>query len=367
MAATPSLIPELEEVVGGSPERRAETAKRIAALFVSSAGRFNEDHVGLFDDVLGRLIVEMETKAKAELSQRLAPVSNAPRQVVRTLAHDDDIDVAGPVLTRSERLGESDLVEVARTKGQEHLLAISERRPIGKAVTDVLVRRGDRQVARMVAANKQAELSETGFTSLVQRAGRDGILAEKVALRPDIPPHLFQQLVTQATQVVRERLLATVKAQNQPEITRVLERLSGEARAARPQRDYTRAQQVVLALQRANRLDERGVSAFIKAGRAEEVVAGMALLCSVPIAVVERLIGSDRADPVLILCKAIGFSWPTARAILGLRGGNSDARAQGFEAAMANFERLTPSTAQRVVRFWQLPQSDDAPADPAPD
>jgi uncharacterized protein (DUF2336 family) len=360
MAATPSLIPELEDVVErGSPERRAETVKRIAALFLSSAQRFNEEHVSLFDGVLGRLIVEIETKAKAELSQRLAPVPNAPIEVVRALARDDDISVAGPVLMRSERLGESDLVELARTKGPEHLLAISGRRAIGKAVTDVLVRRGDRHVARKVAANRQAQLSETGFSGLVQRAGRDGILAEKVALRPDIPPHLFHDLVTQATQVVRDRLLASVKAQNPSDIGRILNKVSGEVGAAVPQRDYTRAQQMVQALQRARRLDERAVIAFTKAGRIEEIVAGLALLCGVPIEVVDRLIGGDRADPVLILCKAIGFSWPTTRGIMALRPGTGEARTQVLDAASANFERLLPATAQRVVRFWQLPQSDD--------
>jgi uncharacterized protein (DUF2336 family) len=358
MAATPSLIPELEDVVQrGSPERRTETVKRIAALFLASAERFNEAHVGVFDGVLSRLIVEIETKAKAELSQRLAPIPNAPIEVVRALAHDDDIAVAGPVLMRSERLGESDLVELARTKGPEHLLAISGRRTIGKAVTDVLVRRGDRQVARKVASNRQAELSETGFSSLVERAGRDGILAEKVALRPDIPPDLFRELLTQATQVVRARLMASVKAQNPSIIGRVLSKVSGEVGAAAPQRDYTRAQQMVQAAQRAQRLDERAVVAFTKAGRIEEVVAALALLCAVPIEVVERLLGGDRADPVLILCKAVGFSWPTTRGVMSLRSGGGDTRA--LDAAFANFERLLPGTAQRVVRFGQLPQSDD--------
>ena len=99
MSVPASLIPELEEVVErASPERRAETLKRITALFLDGASRFNEDHVRLFDDVFGRLIGEIESKARAELSNRLAPVGNAPVAVVRQLAHDDDISIAGPVL-----------------------------------------------------------------------------------------------------------------------------------------------------------------------------------------------------------------------------------------------------------------------------
>src|SRR5215813_8644357 len=170
MSATASLIPELEEVIQhGSPERRAETLKRITTYFLSGASLFNDDHVKLFDHVFGRLIHEIETKARAELSNRLAPVGNAPAEVLRRLAHDDDIAVAGPVLTQSKRLSETDLVAIAKTKSQAHLLAISSRSGIAVPVTDVLVQRGDAEVVRSVAENRGAQISEAGFSTLVDR------------------------------------------------------------------------------------------------------------------------------------------------------------------------------------------------------
>src|SRR5205823_5070106 len=129
--------------------------------------------VGLFDDVFGRLINEIEVKARAELSNRLAPVSNAPVQVVRRLAKDDDISVAGPILQHSQRLPESDLVHIAKTKSQAHLLVISGRSGIAEPVTDVLVRRGDLHVVRGVADNRSARLSDDGFTELIRRAEKD--------------------------------------------------------------------------------------------------------------------------------------------------------------------------------------------------
>src|SRR5262249_60110704 len=134
----------------------------------------------------------IETKARAELPNQLAPVGNAPTQVVRRLARDDDIAVAGPLLKQSPRLAETDLVDIAQTKSQAHLLAISERPGIAEPVTDVLVRRGDQEVVRSVADNPEARISEGGFFTLVDRAEKDGVLAEKVGLRPDIPPRLFR-------------------------------------------------------------------------------------------------------------------------------------------------------------------------------
>src|SRR6185312_14186290 len=109
---------------------------------------------------------------------------------------------------------------------QAHLLALSTRKIISEAVSEVLVSRGDRDVARSVANNRQARLSENAFTTLVQRAEQDNILAEKVGLRTDIPPRLFRQLLMQATEVVRNRLLAQAKPETQSEIRRVLEKVS---------------------------------------------------------------------------------------------------------------------------------------------
>ncbi len=208
MTNTASLIPELEQVIQtGTPQRRAEMLKHITALFLDGASRFSDQHVELFDDVFARLIVEIEAKARAELSNRLAPVANAPAKVVRQLANDDDISVAAPVLLKSKRLADLDLVDIARSKSQAHLLAIASRSGVPERVTDELVERGDREVVRSVAENRKARLSNRGFSVLVRRAEQDGVLAEKVGLRPDIPPALFRELLLKATEVVQQRLL----------------------------------------------------------------------------------------------------------------------------------------------------------------
>lgn len=178
MSAHALLIPELDEVVErGSPERRAKTLRRITTLFLDGAGQFNDDHLGLFDLVFNRLIVGAEVKLRTELSHRLAPLGTVPAEVVRRLAHDDDIAVAGPVLARSRQLAAADLVTIARTRDEAHLLAIAGRGRIVEAVTDVLIRRGDREVDHRLADNPGARLSERGFFTIVERAKTDSVLA----------------------------------------------------------------------------------------------------------------------------------------------------------------------------------------------
>jgi uncharacterized protein (DUF2336 family) len=359
MSAPVSLIPELEDVIQqGSPERRAETLKRITAFFLDGASRFNDDHVRVFDEVFSCLITEIETKARMELSHRLAPVGNAPLEVVRRLAQDDDIAVAAPVLKQSPRIAESDLIDIAQTKSQAHLLAISSRGGIAEPVTEVLIRRGDREVARKVAENRGARFSDDSFSRLVDRAEQDGMLAEKVGLRPDIPPRLFRDLLLKATEVVQQRLLASATPETQAEIRRVLAKVSDQVGATAGPRNYAAAQDLIAALHRDGKLDESALVDFAKQGRYEETVAALACLCAVPIEVVDRLMGGDRPDPVLILCKSAGWGWPTVKAIITSRPGGRGTSSQGLDTAYANFDRLSPTTAQRVMRFWQV-RSDD--------
>jgi uncharacterized protein (DUF2336 family) len=359
MAATASLIPELEEMLAhGTLEKRAETLKRITTLFLDGASRYNDDHVRLFDDVFTRLIAEIESKARAELSHRIAPLQNAPSEVVRELARDDDIAVAGPVLQQSPKLAEADLVSIAKTKSQAHLLAISGRTGIAEPVTDILVRRGDREVMHSVAGNRGAKLSEDSFTALVSQAETDNALAEKVGARPDIPPRLFRELLLKATEVVQQRLFASAKPETQAEIRRVLAKVSSEVGARAAPRDYTAAKKLVEEMRREGKLNEAALVEFAKASKYEETVAALAALCSVPIEVVDRLMGGERPDPVLILCKSAGWGWPTVRAIILSRPNAKGTSSQGLDNAFANFERLSASTAQRVMRFWQVRQSD---------
>jgi len=355
MGTPASLLPELEEVVQhGSAEKRAETLRRITSLFLDSANSFNADHVALFDDVIGYLIEEIEAKALAELARRLAPVPNAPAGVVRTLAGHDDIEVAGPVL-KAARLADPDLLHIAETKSQAHLLALASRKGISEALSEILVDRGNHEVSRSIATNHYARLSESAFTTLVKRAEEDGVLAEKVGMRTDIPPRLFRELLMRASDVVQKRLLAQAKPETQAEIRRVLAKVTEEVAAKAAPRNYTAALAAVRALHKERKLGEADVAAFAKAGKYEETIAALATLCVVPVEVVDRLMSGERADPVLILARAAGFGWPTVRDIIGARPGARASR-DVLDAAFENFERLTAATAQRVVRFWQVRQ-----------
>jgi Uncharacterised protein conserved in bacteria (DUF2336) len=164
-------------------------------------------------------------------------------------------------------------------------------------------------------------------------------------------------LLTKATAVVHKRLLASAAPELQDDIRRVLDKVSTEVGKRVGPRDYRAAQRVVLGMHRAGNMNETALAAFASDGKYEETVVALAALSKVPISVADRLMASERPDPVLILCKAVGMSWPTVKSVIAVRPDGNAVSSQGADSAFANYGRLSASTAQRVVRFWQVRQN----------
>jgi uncharacterized protein (DUF2336 family) len=190
----------------------------------------------------------------------------------------------------------------------------------------------------------------------------DGILAEKISMRRDISPPMFRDLLTKPTAVVHRRLLASATPEVRAEIYDALAKVSGEVDASVGQRDYRTALRTVLGLHQTGRMNEAALAAFCTEGKYDEAVAALAALAKVPIEVADQLMDGDKPDPVLILCKAAGLSWPTVKALIMARPDQSGTSTLRLEAAFVSYGRLSVSAAQLVVRFWQVRQESLAAA-----
>ena len=350
-----SLLDELETAIqSGSSERRAEMLARITDLFVDNAPRVNDEQVGVFDDVFEHLIREIESEAMLQLSDRIAAVDNAPERLIRRLAHDDAIEISGPVLARSDRIGEDELVAIARTKSQAHLAAIAGRAGLGEQVTDVLVERGDVTVARRVAANSGARISELSLRSLVDRASDDGDLAHAVARRRELPPAMFRNLLARATDAVRKRLVDTANPATAKVINKIIADISQKVESQTvSKRDYNDAKIAVIGLQKQSGISPAALVQFAKAQRLEETVVALSLLTGVAIDVIDRFLDDPSDDPILILCKAMDLDWNTTLPVLTVRHGVVQLRESRAEEANKKYRKLSTYSAQRVMRFWQ--------------
>lgn len=351
-----NLIDQLEGLSGSKDvSRRAEILRRVTDLFVLGSGKFSEDQVELFDNVMGELLKNIECAARAQFGSRLAKLSDAPPKVVRELAFDDAIEVAGPVLSHCERLDENALLENAKTKGQGHLLAISGRRTLVEVVTDVLVERGNQIVVSSTARNSGARFSDFGFSTLVEKACDDGVLALCVWSRPDIPRQNLVKLFVEASDAVKGQLVEAdprraelIKAA----VAEASDQIQTKARAGSS--EFTQAKSYVSPLYSSGKLDEAQLDTFAKEGSFDKITVALSLMCNLPIGLVERAFVQNQTEQILVLAKAIDLSWVTTVALLLLQAGVNGCSRHQLDQCFASFSRLQPKTAQTALQFYRM-------------
>jgi len=351
-----SLLEELQTALShGTVAHRVETLRRVTDLFMDNAVDYSDDHVRVFDDVFQCLIEQIETSARALLAERLAPIAAAPPKIIRTLALDEVIEVSGPVLSKSERLDEATLMEIARTRGQAHLKAISLRRVLSEALTDVLVTRGDEDVVQSTVSNPGAQLSEGSLADLVTRAERDDDLASCIGLRSDLPRHHYLKLVAKASLTVRRKLEAA-HPELADDVSSVVQEAAQRIRAATMTMQTEMARALVKSLHEDGRLTELQVATFAEQGKFDETNAGLAALAGVAVETAETMMIESRIEGVMILAKVAAMQWSSVRAIIALREKLSGGSQTDMLTLRDAYEALRSSTAQQVLRFHRMQQ-----------
>lgn len=351
MLNAPTLIDELEATMRhGSGAQRAAILQRVTQLFLQNASSYAEDHVALFDDVMIRLIERIEQQALIRLSSQLAPVGNAPSNVVQRLARSDSIEVSRPILVQSPILTDEFLVELAQTKSQSHLAAIAERAHVAEKVTDVLVERGNAAVALKVTGNAGARFSRQALMQVADRANADAGLAERIINRPDIPQDVFEHLLSKATEVVRQRLLRNADPDMRTKINETLAAIAHQVTSAGPQHGAgERRSAATLTHQDVPRLKSQ-LSDHARAGQRQQTIETLSALSKLPVEAIKSLLRAEAEDGVLILCKAVGLGWPDAKHVLAVMTGTSCENANSRHA-FDKYYGLTEETAHRVIRF----------------
>src|SRR5712672_210218 len=353
----PSPLQELDDAVSrGSAESRLRALWHTTDLLI--AGTYTEDQIWTFGEVIGRLASEIEVAARTQLAKRLARIDNAPIKIINKLAFDDSIDVAGPILRYSERLDVRTLVDNVRAKSQSHLLAISKRNSIAIPVTDELVARGNQKVVSSVAANKGARFSNFGFLHMIKRSESDSILAEQLGLRKDIPRHLFQQLIAKASDDVKKRIereRPEMVEQIQTSVTDVTGALQSKFGPA--SKSYYVAKRLVATQHQHGNLNENSIYDYARSHKLDEVTIGLSLLCALPSDVIERALLDKNREMLLVLTKALDFSWATTMALLFLGAKDHRITALDLTDLENQFARLNVETSRSVLELYQTRKS----------
>jgi uncharacterized protein (DUF2336 family) len=351
MSVQGSFLHELNEAISrGSAENREKALLYAADML--TVGSYSEEDIWVFGEVVGRLADSIEVVARAKLSECLAGASRAPINLIKKLAFDDSIDVARPILTRSDLLDSKTLIRNIREKSQSHLLAISKRKSIPSAVTDELVTRGNREVVHSVAENKGAQISGFGFLHMIKRSSGDSILVEQLGHRKDIPRSMFQQLISKASAEVR-RKLELERPDLLGEIRTSVVEVAGslQSKFGPAAKSYYEVKRAVTGRHKRGLLNEQSIVEYALAHKVEETIVGLSLLCALPIGAVELAL-MDR-EMTLILAKARGFEWDAAMALLFLGAKDHRIKAQDLEELKEEFKRLDTRTSREVLSYYR--------------
>ena len=350
-----SLIDELEDVIAGNDiGHRAKMLRRVTDLFATTSGRLSDEQMDLFDEVMNRLIDEIDVAACAAFGDTLATLPNAPKKIVHRLALEDAISVAGPILSHCPSVSERTLLESAGTQSQAHLFAISLRRMLSESVTDILVERGNREVVLSAAGNPGAAFSEFGYSTLVERSARNDELAVRTWLRPEIPRQHLLKLFADASDSVKQTLTRkdpSKAALIADTIARASNRI--QARTRRDSARHAAAHAFVRSLHDAGELSESRLTEFARDRHFDEAVIALSYIGDLPLNLVEQAFVHKRPEQIIVLAKANEMSWETTKALLMLHDAAHDS-AWKRDRAFETFTRLKTETAKKAVGFYRL-------------
>ncbi len=362
-----TLVPEAQVVDTGSrlpdliilaqepssEKRRALLRELTEHFFGSSQRSVAED--ALYDTVLTDLTAEMEVAVRAELSARFAQSLNAPRGLIRRLAN-DQAEVADAVLRASSVLTDEDLLGVVRSQGQAHLRAVSERKSVSEAVSDVIVERGDDETLGTLLRNDGARLSRAATETAVERAKINPALHAATVERKSLPADLLNEMYFVVEARLRQRILEQNAAMDPVLLESAL--AAGRARVATDDgtlpADYSECLAYVQELGAAGQLTPTMLARFLRSGSKTAFLIALAQLADVDFHTASSIVEKKELDALAVICKAASLDRSLfltfAVVILG-SGDSAMAQAHVYARLYSELER---EAALRTLRFWRM-------------
>lgn len=337
-----------------SSDKRRELLREMTDLFMEGPTNYSETESNQFGEILSTVAREMEMEVRQNLASRLANVPSAPRSLIVQLAS-DEISVAGPVLARSKALLDTDLIALAKLKGQEHLHAIAGREEVSAAVSDAIVARGNDTVLVRLVSNAGAALSEQAMETLTEKAGSIEALRRPMVTRSDLPPHLLNEMFF-AVSAELKRVIMNRMADLDPSIIdgaiRQTERRM-KMRANAPDPEQVKADAFLAQLAKSGPVTESMLVNLAKQKRVAEVAVVFAKLAGLDLATSKRVLADPNPEALAIAARACRFDRQTFSTLALSRADETRSLSAAYEL-LELYDKVPVDAAQRVIRFWRV-------------
>jgi len=351
-----------------SPDKRRVLLEGISDLFISSRQDVSEDESALMGDILNRLVHDVEMTVRRTLAERLAEVEDAPHDLITTLAN-DEIDVAAPILSRSGVLQDNDLIEIARHRTKEHMMAVARRDAISEQVSDALVDNGDDDVIETLLGNHNAMISRRAISYLANESQRVDRFQKPLLTRPDLPAGLAYEMFDWVSGALRQHIVNTYDIEESL-VDGIIEDTKrttfGDADGS-PRGNE--ASKLVQRLEKAGILTESFLVQTLRDGRVDVFITALATKSGTDLKTARRIFFDRGEEGLAISCKASGFDRSTFASLILLRRKSTEhggpLAPTALEKLMSLYDTITERNARRVLRFWNVRQREIG-AQPAP-
>ncbi|HEY0525868.1 MAG TPA: DUF2336 domain-containing protein [Stellaceae bacterium] len=298
-------------------EVRGALARKIARLAPGLTAAETDRLRRITFETLEILARDQAVRIRRILAETLQLMPDAPVAIVRQLARDDAIEVAGPILRFSPLLGSDDLLDIiAAGAASAALVAIADREGLGTDVAEAVAATDDDAAVAVLLANGSVQLREETIDRLAEEAANHPRWHRPLVARPRLSDRAIRRLA----QFVAADLLARLTARSDldPRTAAHLERVvmarldgsgggRGDACGAAAAADPDEA-----ALARARQAQACGTldASFVLDAAGQDrrlAAAGLALLAGVPLAVVDQILTAGSAKGAAALAWKAGL------------------------------------------------------------
>ena len=189
-----------------SKQGRAVLVTAITQLYDGQGHGLTAQDRRMITEITVQLIKAVEASVRRSLADHFAERSDAPEDLVIALAN-DDIEVAHPILLKSEVLHDAELIEIVKHRAMEHQVAIAMRPLVSEGVSDALVETGNDKVVTTLLENDGARISETTMEQLVEASRHKQSYQQPLVRRHDLPSRLVEKLYWAVSNTLREHIL----------------------------------------------------------------------------------------------------------------------------------------------------------------
>ncbi|HLN22934.1 MAG TPA: DUF2336 domain-containing protein [Patescibacteria group bacterium] len=310
------------------PSVRGDLAQKIARLAPGLSADDQDRLRRMTYEALLLLARDQITRVRQILAEALKDVANAPPELVRQLAHDSELAVAGPILEHSPVLTDEDLMEIIQScPAAGGLSAISRRSSIRPNLADAIARTDDSEAIAVLLANPSAQIREETLDMLLDRAPSHEVWHGPLVARPQ----LSARAATRLARFVAESLLRVLETRadldpsTKAAVAAVVRRRveeggsdmqdfrRGENETPSASADSSEApEDLALRMYQARRLEEPVIIAGLDANDIEFVVCSLAVRASVSPDLVRKVVGTQSAKGVTALAWQAGLSMAAA-------------------------------------------------------